>query len=141
MTAAWRVVGSFLLLLLFFYEGVRRRRRRRGGGGEGTEAEKRKVRNLPISASLFRFSPHLSLVLIAHRVRGILVVLGRAPEAEEGLGRGGGHERRGEGRGDGGAGGERRAASRRLGLWVLNRLERGCFFRGFRCVRLGRRPE
>ena len=72
----------------------------------------------------FSLSPHL----FAHRVRGVLVVLGRAPEAEERLGRGRWHERRGEGRGDGGAGGERRAASRRLGLLLGVFFEAGVFF-------------
>ena len=94
------------------------------------------VRFLSLSLSLPPSLPPLSLSpppptrlcgLNSHRVRGVLLILGRSPEAEKGLGRGGGQERRGESRDDGGASGERRATSRLLGLRVFSVLERSFF--------------
>ena len=91
--------------------------RRGGGGTDASESE------IPLSAFSLSLSlspslppsPSLSLSppptrlcgLNSHRVRGVLLILGRSPEAEKGLGRGGGQERRGESRDDGGASGER----------------------------------
>ncbi len=86
-------------------------RRKRLRGREGTEKNKASELKTISFSSLFSPTPvPLGYNSLSYRVRGILLVLGGATEAEEGLGRGDGDERGSESRGDGGACGERRAA-------------------------------